>query len=121
MTLNQLQGNRDVFSILKRWKKKTIEGYNLFRPLTILPRRDKEQNWIRENPILRQKEICVVYSDEGTKYKLGDGKTDYIHLPFTSIEIALEQGVMYTPNRLVRVKGFTKDYECKKEGENYNV
>lgn len=121
MTLNPSQNNRNIFSILKRRKKRTIEGYNLFRSLTILPRRDKEQNWIRKNPTLRQKEICVVYTDEGTKYKLGDGKTNYIHLPFVSIETVLEQGVMYAPNYLVRVKGFTKDYECKKEEETYNV
>ena len=98
-----------------------MERYNLFCPLTILPRRDIERNWIQKNPILRQKEICVVYNNKTTKYKLGDGKTDYIHLPFASIEKVLEEGVMYSPNHLIRVKGFTKDYECKKEEEAHNV
>lgn len=98
-----------------------MERYNLFRPLTILPRRDKERNWIQKNPILRPREICVVYNNKKTKYKLGDGKTDYIHLPFASIEKILEEGVMYSPNRLVRVKGFIKDYKYKKENEIYNV
>ena len=44
-------------------------------PLTILPRRDTEEEWEKKNPVLRQVEICVVYTRKGAKYKLGNGES----------------------------------------------
>lgn len=38
--------------------------------VTAYPRRDTEENWIKNNPILKKDEICVVYTDyTGTMYK----------------------------------------------------
>lgn len=88
----------------------------MLRPITILPRRDQEQTWIRENPVLKWLEICVVYTEQGTKYKLGNGQTDYIHLPFVSLYAAIERGVMYVGDRVYRVKGFVDDPQKKQPG-----
>lgn len=49
-----------------------------------------------------------------TKYKLGDGKTDYLHLPYVSLSKALENGYIYTPENdenkyCVAFRGLTKN------------
>ena len=81
------------------------------RPLTILPKRDTEEEWERKNPVLKQIEICVVYTKEGATYKLGNGVSSYKDLPFTTLEDVIENGIMYTESRLIRVRGFTKEWK----------
>lgn len=59
-------------------------------------------------------EIAVIYGYFLTKYKLGDGETDYLHLPYVSLSNALENGYIYVTendeikNR-VAFRGFTKN------------
>lgn len=87
----------------------------MLRPLTILPRRDREEVWNRNNPVLKPYEIAVVYTSSGTKYKIGDGILDYKRLRFTTLEDVIENGVMYTPSRAIRVRGFASEWN--QEGE----
>jgi hypothetical protein len=63
--------------------------------LTILPRRDLEENWLTENPVLRDKEFIVSVDKDTIRYKLGDGKSNYIDLPFMDLFDALTQGSIY--------------------------
>jgi hypothetical protein len=65
--------------------------------LTILPRRDLEENWTLKNPILREKEFAVSVDKDIIKYKLGDGKSCYTDLPFTNLFDALMLGIIYSP------------------------
>ena len=77
-----------------------------------MPRRDTEEKWEENNPIPKEREICVVYTQWcGTRYKLGDGKTPYLYLPFTTLENILENGIMYTSSTNVILKGFIKEIE----------
>lgn len=77
-----------------------------------MPRRDTEEKWEENNPIPKEREICVVYTQWcGTRYKLGDGKTPYLYLPFTTLENILENGIMYTSSTNVILKGFIKETE----------
>lgn len=85
------------------------------RPLTILPRRDTEEEWEKKNPVLKQVEICVVYTKKGAKYKLGNGESTYKELPFTTLEDVIENGVMYSSNRMARIRGFTKEWHKSNE------
>lgn len=79
------------------------------KSLIIMPRRDTEEKWEEDNPILKEREICIVYTQwRGIEYKLGDGKTHYSHLPFTTLENILENGVMYTNSTNIVFKGFIK-------------
>ena len=80
------------------------------RPLTILPRRDTEENWEITNLVLKEGEMCIVYTQWGdTMYKLGDGKTPYSFLPFVTLEDMLENGRLFTDSYTVKLKGFTKE------------
>ena len=82
------------------------------KSLTIIPRCDTEEKWEEINPIPKEREICIVYTQWcGTKYKLGDGKTHYSHLPFTTLENVLENGIMYASPTNVVFKGFIKEIE----------
>lgn len=84
------------------------------KPITIKPRSDTEENWIKNNPILEQNEICIVYTKSyGAAYKIGNGCSHYNHLPFVSLERVLEEGLMYVSNSnmIVRFKGFIKETE----------
>jgi hypothetical protein len=65
--------------------------------LTILPRRDLEENWLIENPVLRDKEFIVSVCKGTVKYKLGDGKSNYTDLPFTTLFEAIMFGIIYAP------------------------
>lgn len=68
--------------------------------LTILPRRDLEENWLTENPVLRDKEFIVSIDKDTIRYKLGDGKRPYIDLPFMGLFDALMSGSIYAlPNQ----------------------
>lgn len=63
--------------------------------LTILPRRDIEENWLTANPVLRDKEFIVCVSKDLIRYKLGDGVSCYKDLPYTSLFEALMFGSIY--------------------------
>ena len=81
-------------------------------PITVLPRRDTEENWETTNLVLKEGEMCVVYTQWcGTMYKLGDGKTPYSLLPFVTLENMLENGCMFTNSYTVKLKGFIKEIE----------
>lgn len=68
--------------------------------LTILPRRDTEENWLTANPVLRDKEFIVCVSKDLVRYKLGDGASYYKDLPFVNLFEALIFGIIYThPNQ----------------------
>ena len=54
---------------------------------------DTDANFTANDPVLLEGEIVVVKTDsEGTKLKIGDGKTPYTKLPFFSSEAELEWG-----------------------------
>lgn len=50
--------------------------------MIILLKRDLEEDWIQNNPRLNKYELIVVYTEEGVKYKYGDGETHFIDLPY---------------------------------------
>ena len=82
------------------------------KSLTIIPRRDTEEVWEENNPIPKEREICIIYTKWcGTKYKLGDGKTPYSLLPFVTLENMLENGCMFVDSYIVKLKGFIKETE----------
>lgn len=86
--------------------------------LTIMPRRDTNENWIRIDPIPKDKEICVVYptsSSYSTLYKIGNGCSRYSYLPFVSLEKALEEGLIYADDKVIKLKGFVNQVEEKEE------
>lgn len=78
-------------------------GYNY----TLLPRRDFEEEWERINPVLKDKEICVIYSSwtKSITYKLGDGKTPYLKLEYATLEEVLKSGVLYTDTASFKIRG----------------
>lgn len=46
-------------------------------PLTIRPRCDTEDEWIKYNPVLKYKEFVVSVDKNGARYKIGDGEHVY--------------------------------------------
>lgn len=75
--------------------------------ITVYPRHDTEENWIKGNPILKKDEICVVYTNyAGAMYKKGNGNSRYNELPFLPLEEVLEYGIMYCNGITVKVRGF---------------
>lgn len=94
--------------------------------LTILPRRDLEENWLTENPILRDKEFIVCVSKDLIRYKLGDGVSCYKDLPFTDLFEALMFGSIYPPPqqhsqyRSVKLRLLDEDL-IKHLNDNYRV
>ena len=46
-------------------------------PLTIRPRCDTENEWIKYNPVLKYKEFVVSVDKNGARYKIGDGISKY--------------------------------------------
>lgn len=47
----------------------------------IINRRDSEQNWIKENPILLSGELGIVDSINSTDFKIGNGHSKFNELP----------------------------------------
>lgn len=94
--------------------------------LTILPRRDLEENWLAENPVLRDREFIVCVSKDLVRYKLGDGVSCYKDLPFTNLFEALMFGSIYAhPDRLsqyqsVKLRLLDEDL-VKYLNENYKI
>lgn len=52
-------------------------------------KRDSEQNWTNQNPILLNGEMIIVDTENGlAKTKIGDGKTPYNELPYADASLA---------------------------------
>ena len=52
-------------------------------------KRDVEDNWIAENPVLLDGELIIVDTNTGTtKTKIGDGVTPYTELPFADASLS---------------------------------
>ena len=64
-------------------------------PLTIRPRCDTENEWIKYNPILKYREFVVSVDKNGARYKIGDGISKYDKLQFVSLEMAITNGIIY--------------------------
>ena len=64
-------------------------------PLTIRPRCDTENEWIKCNPILKYREFVVSVDKNGARYKIGDGISKYDKLQFVSLEMAITNGIIY--------------------------
>lgn len=63
--------------------------------LTIRPRCDTENEWIKYNPILKYREFVVSVDKNGARYKIGDGISKYDKLQFVSLEMAITNGIIY--------------------------
>ena len=59
-------------------------------------RRDHDYEWERNNQILRDGELVVVYTALGTKYKQGDGKKPFVELQYISNINSLKPVMIYT-------------------------
>ena len=57
-------------------------------PLTIRPRCDTENEWIKYNPVLKYREFVVSVDKNVARYKIGDGISKYDKLQFVSLEMA---------------------------------
>lgn len=69
---------------------------NTYKTMTIIPKRDTRQNWIKHNPVLNDKEYAVVYINKWlTMYKIGDGKRTFKKLPYRSLKHCVENGYIY--------------------------
>ena len=64
--------------------------------IKIMFRRDHDYEWERNNPVLRDRELVVVYTALGTKYKQGDGKKSFIDLQYVSNINSLKPVMIYT-------------------------
>lgn len=47
-------------------------------------RRDSEQNWLNNNPVLLCGEVAVSFAENQTRLKIGDGVSMYSDLPFVT-------------------------------------
>lgn len=63
--------------------------------LTIRPRCDTENEWIKYNPVLKDKEFVVSINKDGARYKIGDGTSEYDELQFVPLEMAITNGIIY--------------------------
>lgn len=66
--------------------------------IKIMFRRDHDYEWERNNPVLRDGELVVVYTALGTKYKQGDGKKSFTDLQYVSNINSLKPVMIYTGN-----------------------
>lgn len=64
--------------------------------IKIMFRRDHDYEWERNNPVLRDGELVVVYTALGTKYKQGDGKKSFTDLQYVSNINSLKPVMIYT-------------------------
>ena len=77
--------------------------------ITVVPRRDTNKNWCKQNPVLDDKEFVIVHIGKYLRlYKLGDGVRTYKKLPFRSWKYCLENGYFYgtvkhIPNKIVQL------------------
>ena len=65
--------------------------------LTIVFRNDTEERWVKNNPRLGEGEIVASLDGDTTRFKLGDGVSNYVDLPYTDLYTALKDGCMYRP------------------------
>ncbi len=64
--------------------------------IKIMFRRDHDYEWEKNNPLLRDGELVVVYTALGTKYKQGDGKKYFNELQYVSNINSLKPVMIYT-------------------------
>jgi hypothetical protein len=69
--------------------------------LSIRPRRDYEEKWLENNPVLKEKEMVVSINKDTICYKLGNGKSSYSELPFVDLFKALMLGYVYLPESTI--------------------
>ena len=67
--------------------------------IKIMFRRDHDYELERNNPVLRDGELVVVYTALGTKYKQGDGKKSFIDLQYVSNINLLKPVMVYTSEK----------------------
>ncbi len=81
--------------------------------LVIVPRHDLEDNWLRSNAVLRDKELVVSIDKDTIGFKLGDGNTCYSELPFVELFRAIMLGCIYMPQQspfeTIKLSLFNKD------------
>lgn len=84
----------------------------------IRPRRGSISNWQGKNPILLLGELAIEYPDNGDiqsgniKFKVGDGVTDWNHLPYCVIAESVATTIIggnYESNNLISIKVGTTD------------
>ena len=67
---------------------KKITNTNAYFPRTILLKCDTVESYKESNPVLNDRELVCVKMEDGTiKYKLGDGITPFIDLPYTNCRL----------------------------------
>ena len=72
-------------------------GNKNLRELTVLPRQDLEENWVKNNPILKDKEFVISIDENIIGYKLGDGEHCYSDLTFVDLFKGIMLGRVYVP------------------------
>lgn len=78
-----------------------ITTVDTINSLAILPRRDFEENWLKNNPILKEREIAVSIDKDTICYKVGDGESSYSALPFVDLFKAITLGYVYLPDKMI--------------------
>ena len=64
--------------------------------IDIVPRHDTLENFLKVNPILREKELCCVLMPRGKcRWKLGDGKTPFKKLRYVRKISEIQEMILY--------------------------
>ena len=92
--------------------------------LIVNPRHDTLENWLKNNPILRNHELCCVITKFGKcKYKIGDGKTPFKKLRYTNKLSDIENIIIYNGEITVssgqRAKKFLRTTEIRLDQSKY--
>ncbi len=70
----------------------------------VTPRKGDIYLWEDVNPILRDRELAIIETKRGCKYKIGDGKTPFRKLKYIrKIKSLCPYFTIYTPVRIVEV------------------
>lgn len=86
--------------------------------IKILFRRDHDYNWEKENPVIRESELVVVYTALGTRYKQGDGVKSYNDLHYVSNINSLKPVKIYVdgvPQALIDFLPEQEKYKDKRD------
>lgn len=90
----------------------------------VRPRRGSVSNWAGKNPVLLLGELAIEYPDGGDlssgniKFKVGDGVTDWNHLPYCTISESVATSIVaggVKSTNVISIKKGTKD-----DWEEYN-